>query len=128
MNLIILDDAQSSGDPHPMARIMLEFYRSALRDERPRILGMITPEVDSKLHYNFGILKLEKLLDATMVGVSSEMRDQVMALPDKPNELAIFYDPHLKLGRIDTPLLRQLRQIDPKMQCFRKQFKGAKHV
>lgn len=111
-----------------MARIMLEFYRSALRDERPRILGMITPEVDSKLHYNFGILKLEKLLDATMVGVSSEMRDQVMALPDKPNELAIFYDPHLKLGRIDTPLLRQLRQIDPKMQCFRKQFKGAKHV
>jgi endoribonuclease Dicer len=128
VNLIILDDAQSAGDPHPMARVMMEFYRSALRDERPRIFGMMTPETDTKIHYDIGILKLEKLLDATMAGVSSETRDQVMALPDKPNELVIFYDPHLKLGRVDTPLLRQLRQIDPKMEYFRKQFKGAKHV
>lgn len=128
VNLIILDDAQSAGDPHPMARVMLEFYRSALRDERPRIFGMMTPEVDSKIHYDIGILKLERLLDATMLGVSSETRDQVMALPDKPNELVIFYDPHLKLGRVDTPLQRQLRQVDLKMQQFRKLFKDAKHV
>ncbi|KAF8591451.1 ribonuclease III [Ramaria rubella] len=111
-----------------MARVMLEFYRSALRDERPRIFGMMTPVTDSKFIYDLGVLKLEKLLDATMTGVSSVARDQIMALPDKPNELVIFYDPYLKLGRLETPLLRQLRKIDPNMQSFRKQFKGAKYV
>ena len=111
-----------------MARIMMEFYRSALRDERPRILGMITPHRDAEPYYDIGVLKLERLLDATMSGVSSDIRDQVMAIPDKPHELVVFYDPHLKLGRMETPLLRQLRQIDTNMQCFRKQFKGARHV
>jgi len=124
----VLDDAQNAGDPNPMARVMVEFYRSALRDERPRIFGMITPEPDTKFIFDVGSLKLEKLLDATIFGVSNERRDQVIALPDRPHEMVIFYDPHLRMGKLDTPLLRQLRQIDPSMECFRKEFKDAKHV
>lgn len=123
-----MDDAQNAGDPHPMARIMLEFYRSALHDERPRIFGIITPPPDTKFCFDINALKLEKLLDATTAGISSDTRDQIIALPDKPNEMVIFYDPNLKMGKLDTPLLRQLRQIDPNMECFRKEFKDAKHV
>ncbi|KIJ56735.1 hypothetical protein M422DRAFT_57385 [Sphaerobolus stellatus SS14] len=107
---------------------MVEMYRSALRDERPRILGIITPEQDTKFIFDHSTLKLEKLLDATMIGVPGEKREQVMAVPDRPHEMAIFYDPHLRMGKLDTPLLRQLRQIDPSMEFFRKEFKDAKHV
>ncbi|GJJ07506.1 hypothetical protein Clacol_001708 [Clathrus columnatus] len=127
-NVLILEDVDMVGDAHPIARVMSEFYNSSPREERPRIFGIISSNTDSAISYDIGMLKLEKLLDATVVGVPPELRIAVMALPDTPTELVVFYDPHFNLGRVDTPLLRQLRQVSSTVEYFKKQFKGARYV
>lgn len=128
VNLLVLQDVDMIGDAHPMARVMKEFYNSSPPEERPRILGLISLGVNSTIPYDIGMLKLEKLLNATVLGVSSELRDAIMALPDKPTEMILFYYPHFSIGKVDTPLLQQLRRVGPTMEAFKKQFKSARYV
>lgn len=116
------------GDAHPMARVMKEFYNSSPPEERPRIFGLINSNTDSTMPYDIGMLKLEKLLNAIVLGVSSELREAIMSLPDKPTEMILFYYPHFNIGKIDTPLLQQLRRVGPTMESFKKQFKSARYV
>lgn len=128
VNLLVLQDVDMIADAHPMTRVMREFYNSLPREERPRVFGIISSNADNSISYDIGLLKLEKLLHGTVVGVPPGLRDAVMALPDRPTEMVLFYDPHFNIGKVDTPLLRQLRQVNPTMEYFKKQFKGARYV
>ena len=72
------------------------------------------------------MLTLELTLDSRVFGVKPEKRAEVLALPDRPNELVVFYDNPQPSE--DTKLLKQLHQLDPSEVAFRRHFRASRHA
>lgn len=83
-------------------------------------------QADVNFYFDMGVLKLERMFDATIIGVSGDKRAEVIAIPDRPTELVVFYDPQLKAK--DTALSKQLRTFASHESTFRRQFRNAKHA
>lgn len=124
LHTIYLRDARpiKDNDLHPMTRIMSDFYMLAEEDLRPRILACI-PE---HLPFDARMLKLEQILCSKVCGVSDDIRQYILAMPDRPTELVVFYERASKYAY--TPLYRQLRKIDPDESIFPRLFSAARHT
>jgi endoribonuclease Dicer len=109
-----------------MVRVMDEFYCVTDPLCRPKILAMATPPSDRQFHYDSGMLKLENTLDAKVFGVSSERRTEILAIPDRPSETVVLYNPPLRTA--ETRLFKVLIQLDPEQSIFPRQFSTSQHV
>jgi endoribonuclease Dicer len=108
----------------PVVRIMSDFYRSTNSAVRPRVFALAFLSVDRRLHFDSKMLKLEQALDAKVFGVTDEKRAEILALPDRPDEVVILYD---NLHRsTETRLLKQLRLLDPSETLYRRHFLAAR--
>lgn len=128
-HLLVICDAQviKNQDSHismPIVRIMSDFYRSTTPSLRPRVFALAFLSADRRLHFDSKMLKLEQTLDAKVFGVTDEKRAEILALPDRPDEVVILYD---NLQRsTETRLLKQLRMLDPSECLYRRHFIAAR--
>lgn len=124
LHTIYLRDARpiKDNDLHPMARVMADFYLPAEANSRPRIVACI-PEY---LPFDARMLKLEQTLCSKVCGVSDDIREYILAMPDRPTELVVFYERASKHSY--TPLYKQLRKIDPDESIFSRLFSAARHT
>lgn len=126
---LILLDAQKirNQDSHaslPVVQIMHDFYRVTDAGSRPRVLALLTPTADRRFHFDSKTLKLEQTLDAKVFGVTDDKRAQILALPDRPNEVVIVYD-HSQRNP-ETRLLKALHVLDPKESVFRRYYHSSR--
>jgi endoribonuclease Dicer len=128
-HLLVICDAQviKNQDSHnsmPIVRIMSDFYRSTTSSLRPHVFALAFLSTDKRLHFDSKMLKLEQTLDAKVFGVTDEKRAEILALPDRPDEVVILYD---NLQRsTETRLLKQLRSLDPSESLYRRYFLAAR--
>lgn len=104
-----------------MARVMSDFYARADPTLRPRIVACF-PE---RLPFDARMLKLEETLCSKVCGVSDDMREYILAMPNRPTELVVFYERASQYTY--TPLYKQLLQIDPDESLFPRLFSAARH-
>ncbi len=129
VHLIVVCDAQAirNQDSHismPIVQIMDKFYRST--DTRPRVFALMSLSADRRLHFDSKMLNLEQTLNAKVFGVTDEKRAEILALPDRPDEIVILYD---NLQRsLETRLFKQLRLLDPSESIYRRHFLTARHA
>lgn len=128
IHVLVLSDAQNVKDQetHPIIRVMNDFYRITDVLLRPRVFAIVISPAGRKFHFDSGMLKLESALDAKVFGISEEKRAEILALPDRPNEIVVPYGPLLRTA--ETRLFKQLRQFDPAEALFRRQFMAARHA
>jgi endoribonuclease Dicer len=105
---------------------MNDFYRITDPLSRPRIFALATPPADRGFPFDSAMLKLEQTLDSKVVGVSAEKREEILALPDRPNEVVVLYDAPIQPAT--TRLFKQLQQCDSSESVFRKHFRASRHV
>ncbi|TFK75994.1 ribonuclease III [Pluteus cervinus] len=110
----------------PAVRIMNDFYHSVTSASKPRILAIGASTAASSLMFDSGMLKLESLLDARVYGIGERQREELMALPDRPSEVVVVYEP-LK-GVTETKLFKQLHQLDPAGVVYKQLFKSSQRV
>lgn len=108
----------------PIVQIMSDYYRKAPPTTRPRVLALAALPADKRYHFDSKSLKLEQTLDAKVFGISSSKRDEILALPDRPNEIVILYD--LVEGVPETRLTKQIRQMDPTQSIFAKYHRASR--
>jgi len=72
------------------------------------------------------MLKLEQALDARVFGVTAEKRAEILALPDRPNELVVLYDTPQQI--LDTRLFKQLHSLDINETTYRRHFRASRHA
>lgn len=99
---------------------MNDFYRVTDALSRPRIFSLATPPADRGFHFDSAMLKLETTLHSKVFGVSVEKREEILALPDRPNEVVILYEK--PSHAMESNLFKQLQQLDPSHTIFRKHF------
>lgn len=99
---------------------MNDFYRVTDALSRPRIFALATPPADRGFHFDSAMLKLETTLHSKVFGVSVEKREEILALPDRPNEVVILYEK--PSHAMESNLFKQLQQLDPSHTIFRKYF------
>lgn len=131
IHVLIIGNAQNiqDQDSHasiPLVQVMNDFYRITDPLSRPRIFALATPPADHGFPFDSAMLKLEQTLDSRVVGVSAEKREEIIALPDRPNEVVVLYDTPALLAV--TRLFKQLQQLDPSESIFRKHFRASRHV
>jgi endoribonuclease Dicer len=103
---------------------MSDFYRPITSSLRPRVFALAFLAADRRLHFDSKMLKLEQTLDAKVFGVTDEKRAEILALPDRPDEVVILYD---NLQRsTETRLLKQLCLLDPSETLYRGHFSAAR--
>lgn len=129
VHLIVVYDAQAirNQDSHnsmPIVQIMNNFYSSA--DTRPRVFALMSLSADRRLHFDSKMLNLEQTLNAKVFGVTDEKRAEILALPDRPDEIVILYD-NLQRSS-ETRLFKQLRLLDPSESVYRRHFRAARHA
>jgi endoribonuclease Dicer len=95
LHVLMISDAQNikDQDSHaliPIVKVMNDFYRVTDPLSRPRIFAMAI--ADRGFHFDSGMIKLENTLDAKVFGISAEKRAEILALPDRPNEVVVMYD------------------------------------
>jgi endoribonuclease Dicer len=130
-HVLIIGNAQNiqDQDSHasvPLVQVMNDFYRITDPLSRPRIFSLVTPPADRGFPFDSAMLKLEQTLYSKVVGVSAEKRDEILALPDRPKEVIVFYDVPTQLAM--TKLFKQLQHCDPSECVFRKHFRASRHV
>ena len=104
---------------HPLAQIMLEHYHAADSSSRPRVLGLM----DISVAQEVDLLSIESTVDASVSGLSPEIRNTLMSNASKPVEIVTFYESS-GLKR-ETTLCGQLHGADPDGKVIKKQFAGA---
>lgn len=128
---MVICDAQAirNQDSHhsmPIVQIMNDFYRAIDSPSRPSVFALASLSIDRRMHFDSKMLKLEQTLDAKVYGVTDEKRVEILALPDRPDEVVILYD---NLQRsTETRLLKQLRLLDPSESVYRRHFLAARHA
>jgi endoribonuclease Dicer len=125
----MISDAQNikDQDSHaliPIVKVMNDFYRVTDPLSRPRIFAMAI--ADRGFHFDSGMIKLENTLDAKVFGISAEKRAEILALPDRPNEVVVMYD--VPVRATETKLFKQLHRLDPSEDIFRHHFKASRHA
>jgi len=130
-HVLVIGNAQNiqDQDSHafvPLVQVMNAFYGVTDPLSRPRIFALAIPPADRGIPFDFAMLKLEQTLDSKVVGVSAEKREEILALPDRPNEVVVLYDTTIKPAT--TKLFKQLQQCDPSESIFRKRFRASRHV
>ena len=130
IHVLVICDAQNiqDQDSHaflPLVQIMNDFYRITDPLSRPRIFALATP-ANRGFPFDSATLKLEQTLDSKVVGVSVEKREEILALPDRPNEIVVLYDTPAQ--PTITNLFRQLQNWDPSESIFRRHFRASRHV
>lgn len=113
-------------ETHPVVMIMNDFYQPTDALSRPRIFAMVVLPAGRKFHFDSGMLKLESALCAKVFSISDDKRAEILALPDRPSEVVVLYDP--LLGIVETHLFTRLLQYDPEEYLFRRQFKAARQA
>jgi endoribonuclease Dicer len=103
---------------------MHDFYRVTDAGSRPRVLALVTPTADRRFHFDSKTLKLEQTLDAKVLGVNDDKRAQILALPDRPNEVVIVYD--YSQRNPETRLLKALHVLDPTESVFRRYYHSSR--
>ncbi|KAF8913820.1 hypothetical protein CPB84DRAFT_1832684 [Gymnopilus junonius] len=131
LQLLVITDAQNirNQDSHasmPIVQIMNDFYRITDSLSRPRIFAVVSIPNDRQSYFDSKMLKLEQTLCAKVFGVTEDKRAEILALPDRPNEIVILYDTVRKAT--ETRLLKQLHQIDPTESIFRRYYRDARHA
>ncbi|PPQ64716.1 hypothetical protein CVT24_008343 [Panaeolus cyanescens] len=129
VHLLVITNAQTieNQDCHhsmSIVQVMYDFYRRAQITTRPRILALAALPPDKRYHFDSKTLKLEQTLDAKVFGISSSKREEILALPDRPNEIVILYD--LIQGVPETRLTKQIRQFDPTESIFAKYHRASR--
>jgi endoribonuclease Dicer len=124
----VINDAQliKDQDLHPMVRVMNDFYGVTDALSRPKIFAIVISPPDRKFYFDSGMLKLEAVLDAQVNGISDEKRAEIRALPDRPTEMVVLYDSPVRT--VETRLFKELRQLDPNENLFRRHFRAARHA
>ncbi|KAF9534830.1 hypothetical protein CPB83DRAFT_901776 [Crepidotus variabilis] len=131
IHLMIITDAQTirNQDSHPsmpIVQVMNEFYRVSDALGRPRVFALAPLATDRKSTFDSRMLKLEQTLDAKVFAVADDKREEILALPDRPDEVVILYD---NLQRsTDTRLLKQLHLLDPTETIYRRHFRASRHA
>lgn len=115
---------QDSHNSMPIVRIMNDFYRSTTPSLRPRVFALAFLSAERRLHFDSKMLKMEQTLDCLVFGVTDEKRAEILALPDRPDEVVILYD-NLQRSS-ETRLLKQLHLLDPSESLFRRHFLAAR--
>lgn len=115
---------QDSHSSMPIVQVMNDFYRVSDASGRPRIFALAPLGADRKFTFDSRMLKLEQTLCAKVFGISSEKRDEILALPDRPDELVILYDNLQRAS--ETRLLKQLHLIDPTETVYRRHFRASR--
>ncbi|KAF9006465.1 hypothetical protein BDQ17DRAFT_1351795 [Cyathus striatus] len=110
----------------PIVQIMNGFYLPCSQSSRPRIFALALPAIDRWTLYDSRILKLEATLNCKIFGISEEKRQEILSLPERPNETIILYEPSIKTDA--TPLFKQLHHLDPKEVFLRNQFMISRYV
>jgi endoribonuclease Dicer len=128
LHVLVTNDAQliKDQDSHPMVRVMNEFYRVTDPLSQPKILAMVTPPSDRQFHYDSGMLKLEETLDAKVFGVSGDKRTAILALPDRPSEAVVLYNPPPRIA--ETRLFKELLKIESAETVFSHYFRASRLV
>ncbi|KAF9469115.1 hypothetical protein BDZ94DRAFT_1208489 [Collybia nuda] len=103
---------------------MHDFYRVTDALSRPRVFAIAVPPTEHGFHFDSAMLKLEATLHSKVFGVSAEKRQEILALPDRPNEFVILYD--RTSNTVEGRLLRQLELLDPSCNIFRKHFNASR--
>jgi endoribonuclease Dicer len=130
-HVLVIGNAQNilDQDSHafvPIVQVMNNFYRITDSLSRPHVFALVTPPADRGFPFDSAMLKLEQTLDSKVVGVSAEKREEILALPDRPNEVVVLYDTSIQPAT--TRLFKQLQQCDPLESVFRKHFRASRHV
>ena len=105
---------------------MNEFYRTTDSLSRPRIFALASSPPDRRSYFDSKMLKLEQTLDARVFGVTAEKRTEILALPDRPNELVVLYDTPQQTS--ETRLFKQLHSLDPDETAFCRYFRASHHA
>jgi endoribonuclease Dicer len=127
VHVLLITDAQNiqDQDSHisvPIVQIMNDFYRVTDPLSRPRIFALATA-VKHGFHFDSAMLKLETTLNSKVFGVSAEKREEILALPDRPNEVVVLYEKPRQSA--ESRLFKQLHQLDPSHTIFRKHFRAS---
>jgi endoribonuclease Dicer len=102
---------------------MNDFYRVTDPLSRPRIFAVVTSS--TAIHFDSAMVKLENTLHAKVFGISDEKRKEILALPDRPTEVVVLYEPH---PMAETNLYKQLSQLDQSPALFRHHFRAARYA
>ncbi|PPQ92348.1 LOW QUALITY PROTEIN: hypothetical protein CVT25_008698 [Psilocybe cyanescens] len=129
LNLLIVSDAQNirNQDSHPsmpIVQVMNDFYRITDSLSRPRVFAIVSSPGDRHAQFDSKMLKLEQALASKVFGVTEDKRSEILALPDRPNEIVILYDGSRK--STETRLLKQLHQLDPSESIFRRHYRNSR--
>lgn len=111
-------------DELPILQIIETFYRTD--DDGPRILGLISAPMLHEFYLDSGLLNLEALLDAKVLGVSDDQRRDLLSLPSRPTEAVVLYDSPFHTE--ETALYQKLHKLDQAETLLRRHFKAAKHA
>jgi len=131
LHTLVINDAQNlkNQDSHislPIVQVMNEFYRVTDSMSRPRIFALASSPPDRRSYFDSKMLKLEQTLDARVFGVTAEKRAEVLALPDRPNELVVLYDTPQQIQ--DTRLFKQLQSLNLNEDTFRRHFRASRYA
>lgn len=126
---ILIEDAQPTRnqDCHsflPLVRVMADFYMTIPETSRPRICAIAISSASSPSSFDSKMLRLEEVLNSLVSGVTAERRQEVLDLPDRPDEKVILYD-DLTTPQTKTALYQQLLEIDEGRRAVRKYFQAA---
>ena len=129
LHTLVINDAQNlkNQDSHtslPIVQVMNEFYRVTDSLSRPRIFALASSLPDRRSYFDSKMLKLEQTLDARVFGVTAEKRAEILALPDRPNELVVLYDTPKQIS--DTRLFKQLRSLDLDETTYHRHFRASR--
>ncbi|RXW25276.1 hypothetical protein EST38_g544 [Candolleomyces aberdarensis] len=95
-----------------------------LEDEIDAIRNHLPEVQDAAAQFDSKMLQLELTLDCRVFGVSEERRQEIIHLPNKPNETVVLYDSvSQKASR--TPLYQKLLDLDSSKKHWRRFFRAA---
>ncbi|KAF9569018.1 ribonuclease III [Agrocybe pediades] len=131
IHLLVITGAQTvkNQDCHasiPIVQVMIDFYRPNDTVSRPRIFALVSLLGDRQAHFDSKLLKLEQTFFSRVWGVSDRQREEILALPDRPNEVVVLYDPARK--STETRLLKHLHQLDPAESIFHRHYRDSRHA
>lgn len=106
----------------PVVQIMNNFYFTS--SSKPRIFALAVSSNASPDQFDSKTLQLELTLDCRTFGVSKERRQEIVDLPNNPNETVVLYD-SLTHKISQTPLYQKLLDLNPSMKHWPRFFRAA---
>ncbi|KAH6914993.1 hypothetical protein BKA70DRAFT_1257649 [Coprinopsis sp. MPI-PUGE-AT-0042] len=122
VHAIIIEDAQhiKSHDCYaylPVVQLMNNFYSPCPMPLRPRVFALALSADLTRHPFDSRSLELEKTLHAHTYGIPQSKRNQIVGLPDRPNESVVLYD--RADNHIPSQLFVKIQAIDPEFPCLR---------